>query len=567
MAVVAAGEDLAQWLDSRQAAHAEVVHLVREGGGPLAARAETQIKAALRSAQAVIARETRGTGLRLWYVTAGAQQVDGRDVVDAAQAPVWGLARAIAEEHPAIWGGIIDLPPATAPDAIASALAATATTSDAEDQIAFRGGHRHALRLVRAALPGHPFPVRPNRSYAIAGGLGNLGLQVARWLTDRGARRLVLIGRQGLPASTASSLTDEQRARLNAVRALESTGAVVHVAAVDIAERASVDGLFAELKQQGWPALAAVIQCAGVTEGNLLSEIRDDAFDRVWRAKVPGTCALLDATADMSLDAFVMFSSMASFLPSPGQASYAAANAFLDAQAASCQAAGRRVVSLNWGPWADVGMAADLGKRGALGVSARGFQSLAIDQAIAALEKVGAGQSRSQFAIMAFDWRKWRAGTAVPLLAHLVASEPTSAIQDTPVDLRARLVAAADDAERRTILETFLQAQLASVLKRPASRVELTAPVRPMGLDSLMALELRNRLEALTGLRLPATLAWNHPTVVAMAAFIGEKLQAFSQHETPAAAPTPDALEQLLAEIEQLPDDEARRLALEGSEP
>ena len=344
---------------------------------------------------------------------------------------------------PGSGGGILDVQSVTSPARIASALTAAATTSDGEDQVAFREGERYVLRLVRATLPGHPLPVRPNRTYAIAGGLGNLGLQVAKWLTDRGARRLVLIGRQGLPAATASSLTDEQRARVSAVRALEGTGAVVHVAALDIADRASVDALLAELKQQGWPALGAVFQCAGVTEGNLLSEIREDAFDRVWRAKVPGTDALLDATADLSLDAFVMFSSMASFLPSPGQASYAAANAFLDGQAASCQAAGRRVVSINWGPWADIGMAADLGKRGALGVGARGFQSLAIDQAITALEKIGGGQSRPQFAVMAFDWRKWRAGVTVPLMAHLAASEPALAIHDTPIDIRTQLSAVA----------------------------------------------------------------------------------------------------------------------------
>ena len=554
-------------LDISRRGSMEVIHIAGAAAGSLPDRAEGEIKSALRTAEKMIAREGDGRARRLWFLTVGAQQVHDREPVDCSQAPLWGLARTVAEEHPSLWGGAIDLQPATPPAAVALALIAAVTGGDGEDQVAFRGGDRYALRLTRSVVPRHALAVRPNCTYLIAGGLGNLGLEVARWLTNRGARRIVLIGRQGLPTSADSSLSSQQRTRLAAVRALRDSGALVHIAAVDIADRAAVDALLAELSTQGWPTLGAVFQCAGVTEGNLLGEIRDDAFDRVWRAKVPGTCALLDATANTPLDAFVMFSSMASFLPSPGQASYAAANAFLDGVAADRRAGDRPAISINWGPWADIGMAAELNRRGALGVGGRGFQGLAIDQAIGALEKVAGEQLRPQLAVMAFDWRKWRGGVPVPLMSHLAATEPIAVLEQGPVDLRARLSAAADDAQRRTVLEGFLQGQLASVLKRPTSRVELTAPVRSMGLDSLMALELRNRLEALIGLRLPATLAWNHPTVVAMAAFIGEKLQAFTDVEAPLAAAPADDLEQLLAEIEQMPDDEARRLALEGHEP
>ena len=565
VAVIEDAAALPAWLAARGSGSAGVVHFVDEFSGALAVRAEALTKMALQTAQSVIARETDDADLRLWFVTSGAQAVHPRQPVNCSQSPVWGLARTISEEHPSVWGGIVDLQNDCAPEDVVTALMPVLASADGEDQVSVRDRCRYGLRLVRTPLAESPFPVRANRTYLIAGGLGNLGLQLARWLSGRGARRLVLVGRSGLPSRDASSLTADEHARIVAVEALEQTGAIVRVAALDIADRPRVDALLVELKEQGWPELGAVFQCAGVTEGNLLSEMREDKFDRVWRAKVPGTCALIDATADCPLDAFVMFSSMASFLPSPGQASYAAANAFLDGQAASGHSLGRRVLSINWGPWADIGMAADLSRRGALGVGARGFQNLAIDQALTALEKVAGGSSRPQVAIMSFDSKKWRPGAAVPLLAQLAALEPAAAADGrTPANLRDQLDAAADDVQRRTILETVLQSELATVLKRPAARIELTAPVRPMGLDSLMALELRNRLEGLTGLRLPATLAWNNPTVVAMAAFIGDKLQVFSRHEAVVPDAAADEIERLLAEIEQMPDAEARRLALEG---
>ena len=564
---VLTGDSLRE-LATRSAEPLLVVHIVGsdERNVPDAARSEAL--GALDTVRAMAGCESLAIPPRVWFLTRQAHRVIAGDVVDCTHSPVWGLARAVAEEHPLVWGGAVDVA-SGAERETAAALATALLANDSQDQIAIRDGLRHALRLVRTPPPPHQLAVRRTATYLIAGGLGQLGRQVARWLIDGGARRVALVGRRGLPPRDQwSTLADGQEAEcVAAIREMETAGAEVFVGAADIAVAADLKRVLAEIGARGWPPIAGVFQCAGVAHGQLVAHVDDDTFDTVWRSKVPGTWNLLEATAHLPLDCFVMFSSIAALLPFPGQASYAAANAFVDAAAATYHARGRRVLAIDWGQWADIGMAADLGRRGALGGS-RGFQGLAADQALNALGRVAGDSRRSQLAVMSFNWREWRSNAAAtPLLAALAATEQDRPAADLAAsDLAAQLSTAVDQEQRQRVLEGFLQTQLATVLKRPASRIELTAPVRSMGLDSLMALELRNRIEGSTGLRLPATLAWNYPTVIAMARFLDSKL-APGLPEEPATVDVVaagEAMEQLLAEIEQLSDDQAQRLAVEG---
>ena len=514
---------------------------------------------------------------RVWFVTRGSQPVSENERVSCEHAAVWGIGRTFAEEHPGLWGGLIDLDPASTLTSAAEAVFATVTAAgDGEDQVAFRGDRRFALRLVRAAIaPNHGIGLRANATYVIAGGLGALGLKVAHWMVESGARRLLLLGRTAMPArhDWDKAQGNRDRERILAIRKMEALGASVRTAAVDITDVEELGATVGRMAAEGWPPIAGIIQCAGVLQGRLVGDGNDQDFEDVWRPKAQGTRNLDAIFAGQPLDFFVVFSSMASFLPSAGQASYAAANCFLDAFAADLRAAGRPVIAVNWGPWADVGMAAELSTRGALGVSSRGFANLDASQALTALSRVIAAPACAQTAVMAFDWRQWSRGTAaLPLFADLAAADDTTRRDAPPsaataANLHSQIAAAGTALERRTIIEGILRDQVAQVLKRSAATIELIKPFRAMGLDSLMALEFRNRLEALAGVRLPATLAFNYPTIAALAPFLASKAGFDLTDADPSVAETPDDsaddVERMLAEIEQLSDADVRRLTLE----
>ena len=394
-------------------------------------------------------------------------------------------------------------------------------------------------------------------------------------MVESGARRLLLLGRTALPARHLwdKAQGNRDRERIAAIRKNGSAGRVRAGRRRRHHRRRATARHLGRIAADGWPPVAGIIQCAGVLQGRLVGDGNDQDFEAVWRPKAQGTRNLDAVTAGRPLDFFVVFSSMASFLPSAGQASYAAANCFLDAFAADARAAGRRVIAVNWGPWADVGMAAELSTRGALGVSSRGFESLAAGQALTALSRVLAAPAYAQTAIMAFDWRQWTRATApLPLFADLAATDSARSdarsTGEPAATLQAQVAAASTALERRTIIEGLLREQVAQVLKRSPATIELVKPFRAMGLDSLMALEFRNRLEALAGVRLPATLAFNYPTIAALAPFLASKAGIDLTEAEPAAAAGPldepaDDVERLLAEIEQLSDADVRRLTLE----
>lgn len=508
-----------------------------------------------------------------WFVTAGAQPVaEVEAALAVGQAPLWGIGRAVAEEHPDLWGGLIDLDPASAPERRAADVIEAVTASDREDQVAYRHGQRHVLRLARWERgdgPRHPLRLRRDSSYLIAGGLGELGLAAAEWLVARGARRVVLLGRTPLPSrsewDTAAPGT-RAASRIAAVRRLEAMGASVQLATVDLASRPAVEQFLREFSQEGWPPIRGVLQCAGVIEAGLLQSLDRAAIDSVLRSKLAGTWHLHTLTQAMPLDFFVMFSSIASFMfLSPGTATYAVANLFLDAMAHHRRRLGLPATSINWGPWT-IGMAVAPGD-GDASLADRGVYSLTPERALASLATlVEAGAV--QAAVMPFDARRWRPATSrdgVPKLFSRLASdaEPSRRADAGPGDdLRSRLVQAGPGEEREQVLQAFLQDQVARVLKRPASRIDVLKPLRAMGLDSLMALELRNRLEAGLDLRLPATLAFNYPTVARMSSHLLDKLALTDAAAGDSASPAPslEELERLLAEVEQLPDEEAARL-------
>jgi acyl transferase domain-containing protein len=484
---------------------------------------------------------------RLWLVTRGAQRATASDPsVSLGAAALWGVGAVVAYEHPALRTTRIDLG-LTIAEADMAALADLLRRPEAEDAIALRGATRYVPRLVRRAPTVSAPMIHADGAYLVVGGLGGLGLTAVRWLAASGARYVTVMGRRALSPEAAAALD-----------ALRAAGVEVSVARGDVTEGENVRRVVAGAACAR--TLRGVIHAAGSLDDGLLLDLDPRRFAAVMAAKVDGARHLDEATETAPLDFFVAFSSMIGVLGSPGQANYAAANAGLDAVIARRQAAGRPALSIAWGPWTRVGLAAARDDRGHR-LQGRGLGGLTPEEGTAALGRV-LGASGT-VVIARFDARRWSQAYPTGARSLLGAPEapPAAATASSGVLERLR---AANSAERGPLLESELRQQIGLVLRLAPEQIEREAPLKVVGLNSLMSLELRNRLELALGLTLPATLVWNYPTVAAIAVHLLERLGLATDAAAP-AAPAEDAeLEGLLAEIQELPDDEVRRLLAEG---
>jgi acyl transferase domain-containing protein/acyl carrier protein len=501
----------------------------------------------------------------VWLVTRRAQYVaDAERAPDGGdapwQAPLWGLGQTLLYEHPELRCTLVDLGLATA-DAEAAALRdeLLAAPRDGEHQIARRDSGRYVARLVpaatpiaerRASAPGAS-PGISQGTYLISGGLGALGLAVAQWLVDQGARSLLLLGRRGVQ-------TAEQREALDRLRA---AGAQVVAAAVDVADRPALTrAVHAAVAPSGGPLppLAGVIHAAGVLDDALLGQQDDERFLRALRPKAQGAWNLHLLTRELPLDSFILYSSFVSLIGSPGQSNYAAANAFLDALAHHRRARGLPALCLNWGPFADVGLAAaeDRGAR----LAQRGLGQLTLERGHQALGRLLATDA-IQVGVAPFDGAQWAefypAVAASALFAEVLAAAPRGAPAASAELLRD--VAAATPGERQRLLEQVVTTHAGKVLRVAPTDIHRDTNLTRLGLDSLTGLELRNRLERDLGLRLPSALLWTYPRVDALAAHLLQQLglaAAPAPRPSPPAAPEEPALhllsdEALLAVLEQ----------------
>jgi myxalamid-type polyketide synthase MxaE and MxaD len=334
-------------------------------------------------------------------------------------------------------------------------------------------------------------------------------------MVGQGARHLVLVGRSA-PSAAAQAAID----------AMTHNGASVVAAQADVARQHELarvlDGI-----ERSMPPLRGVIHAAAVLDDGILLQLDEQRFATVMAPKIEGAWNLHTLTLSKPLDHFVLFSSAASILGSPGQGNYAAANAYLDALAHHRRALGRPALSINWGPWADVGQAARPGRGGRLEL--RGIASLSPSQGLEALAHL-MRHGATQAAVVRLDVRQWRQfypkAAESPLLAGLLEEQgPCGEMKKSETALRAALLAAEAGWRRRALLEAHLQEQIGQVLRMAPSRIDRETPLTKMGLDSLMALELRNRLEASLGLTLSATLIWGYPTIAALASHLATKME------------------------------------------
>ncbi len=469
---------------------------------------------------------------RLWIVTRGAQSVrhDG-DQVNVTQAPLWGLGKVIALEHPELWGGLLDLDPrpatpsATEADAAAEARGLMADVCGPrarpyEGQLAWRDGQRYVARLTRAeGVLASPVPMRPDVTYAVTGGLGALGGDVAAWLVRQGARHIALLSRR--PGADSPT-----------VRALEVAGARVLAIQADVAQSDQVARALEEI-EANMPPLRGIVHAAGVLDDGLLMHQEWASFERVLAPKVEGAWNLHVSTLDVPLDFFVLFSSAASLLGSPGQGSYAAGNAFLDALAHHRRQSGQPALAINWGPWSEVGMAARADAASSRRWAERGLGLLAPEQAIGALAALLNGPA-SQVAVLRADWTKLASATdyeAAGCLPALLAEQTEQALWDKPparwrpAELRplARLLALTPG-QRPGFLRDTLQHFAADVLGMVSQDVPVECDLLELGLDSLMVIEVTRSIQRDFELLLYPKELYEHPTITALAGYLDAEL-------------------------------------------
>jgi len=385
----------------------------------------------------------------------------------------------------------------------------------------------------------HPmgFRVVPESTYLITGGMGAVGLRMSQWLVERGARNLVLVGRGG-PAHAVET----------AIEVLRNAGARVEIRVADVSERPEIEAVFRDIKTT-MPPLAGVIHAAGVLDDGVVTQQSAARIARVLAPKVTGAWNLHELTAAMPLDFFILCSSVASLTGSPGQVGYAAGNAFLDTLAHYRRARGLRALSVNWGAWAQTGMAARVagqGRRSAL----PGVRPMPAEECLEYLEQA-AGGGHAQVAIAVVDWSQFR--PAPRLIAGLTGYTPDPKAT-APADDILRQLEAAPAGNRRKLLVDYLRKLALQILGlSPSLFLDEHRPLTSMGLDSLMAVEFRNQLAAALNRTPNATLLFDRPTLASLADFIDD----------PEGRATPVPLYQRdpdLQALELLSEDEAEEL-------
>ena len=426
-----------------------------------------------------------------------------------AQAMAWGLGRVAGLEDPGRWGGLVDLPPVL--DERAAARLCRVLAGCGEDQVAIRASGVLARRLVRAV---------PRRSRArgwaprgtalVTGATGTIGPYLARWLAERGTPRVVLVSRSGPAAGGVAGLASE----------LAQAGSEVTVTATDITERASVHALLTRISATG-PALSAVLHATVSGELEPLAGIGAASLAAGLGAKAAGAAVLDELTAGLDLDAFVLFSSIAGVWGSGAHGTYAAANAYLDALASRRRGQGRPATSVAWGVW-DAGWVRGGGPV-ADGLRRQGFTFLDPERALGVLGQVLA-DGETFLAVADVDWTRfapvYRAGRPWRLLDEIAEARALTVVPATAGtggDLAARL-AGLPEADRERIVLDLVRGHAAAVLRhRSTEPVEPGRAFRDLGFDSLTAVELRDRLNAATGLALPSTVVFDYPSAVALA--------------------------------------------------
>ena len=460
---------------------------------------------------------------KLWIVTRNAQPAGAAgEPLSVLQAPVWGLGRGIALEQPDAWGGLIDIDDGDRDD-LAARLLDELGGASGEDQVALRGGTRYVARLASCReAQRKPLRLRPDASYLIIGGFGALGRKVTRWMAESGARHLILVGRTGVPERSQWANigeSDEFWASIASIRHAEGLGAVVRVERADVGDAAAMAELFDRMQRE-CPPLAGIFHCAMSLEFRSLAEMNPTAAREMYRAKVRGGWILHELSRLAPLDHFVLFSSASAQLGAKFAAHYSAANQFLDALAHSRKAMDLPALSIDWGEWDEIRGLTDvqrayLERTGRLPMESHGaFAAMSRLMATGAVQCIVARMNTNVLKT-AFEERGRRAF----LDDIVVGAEPARKAVEPIASLRPALLDM-DTGDRREAIARCVIEEIARVLGTVPERIDPRRGLFDMGLDSLMSMELRLRLEGLFERSLPKMFTFNFPTANALTAYL-----------------------------------------------
>ena len=532
----------------------------------------------LRLIKALAAREA--VTPRLFVVTANAQPAGGTPVTGVGQAAMWGLGRVLGhQEFAEYWGGLIDIDSEAATRGSQADIAALICgqlhdTAD-EDQIALRGGSVLVPRLRPCSGLTRPFPTKltADATYVVTGGAGALGRVVATYLAEHGARHITLLSRTPMPPRSAwpeLTAADPQFATVEMIRGIERLGADVRTVSVDIADGEQVRAWLDRHDREGGRPVRGVIHAAGTVADQLLINMSEADFAKVMAPKVTGTRVLHEAFLDHDLEFFVMFGSAGSTIASPGQGNYAAANAYLDAFAHYRRSLGLPALTIGWGPWS-VGMVEELNLEKLY--AARGIELITPAVGAKILDRVISQDIADVVAITA-DWARARQaglGSRIPaMFSELGATESAVATGDTGASL-IDLLAATPDGDRAAVIAEHVRGVVAAVFDCAPTDIEPDDMLDDIGLDSMMAMEFRVRINTMFSIDLPVLEILRGVSVNSLAHRIHTELQSIHHAAAvtvePAAEPSQyqDAdLEQLLG---QLSESELRALLAELESP
>jgi myxalamid-type polyketide synthase MxaE and MxaD len=494
-------------------------------------------------------------------LTTGAWHLAGdHGEVAAEQGPAWGLGRVISAEHPEWRCANLDLSGSPSTEELDS-LSAWLHAESPEEQIAIRGSASFVARLERnvAVSPSAPLQLSSHATYLITGGLGGVGLNLARWMVARGARSVALMGR--------SAPSDAAR---KDIQNLEFSGAAVRIFSADVADENQMSPVLHSIAQE-MPPLRGVFHLAAAMDSTLLADVNDEQIERAMRAKVEGAWTLHRLTQSLALDHFVLFSSMTAIIGQPGVASYAAANSALDALARYRRAKQLKAISIQWGPWADLGLTkTEKARRGVDMYAQQGIRALSFDETFDALSQL-LQQDIAGALVAPIQWQKFArsfAGDSVPrtFLSLIPSAGEILNAAPSQASVRENLLGSLPGRPRRALLEGHLQEVLAGVLKTSASRLDPVKPLGSMGVDSLMALQFVKRLAVTTSVRLPATAVFNYPTLRVLAAELARRMEINldADVQAPSAAQISETLASVSTAVADMTEDETIQALLQG---
>lgn len=505
---------------------------------------------------------------RLHLVTANAQPALGTENLAVDQSAIWGLGRVVGhQEFAANWGGLIDVDDADDRELTASRICSLVLDASSEDQVAIRGAASLVPRLRPCANLTRPFPTKlsADATYVVTGGSGALGRTVAGYLAERGARHIALLSRRELPPRAQWPDLEPEHPHFRTVetiRKIERLGAEVVCASVDVTDAAGVETWLADHVRSGGRPVRGVVHTAGSVDDRLLVHTTESDFTAVMAPKVTGTRVLHDAFEGHDLQFFVMFGSAGSVVASPGQGNYAAANAFLDAFAYYRRAQGLPALTIGWGPWS-VGMVEELKLERIY--AQRGIELITPRAGARILDRLINQKTPTVTAITA-DWGRARqmglAGQLPPMFSDLEVLEPSpdgeagSSILD--------VLAETPEEGRLDVVTEQVRRSVAAIFDCAVADVEVDETLDDVGLDSLMAMEFRMRINAMFAIDIPVLEILKGVSVNSLAVRVLGDLELPRGGEVPAPpADAPDSASDVEQLVAGLSDDELRELLAE----